>query len=430
MGEVKDKYNRPRLFLIGLLALFTAGMSASLRAAVASDIKAVYLDSIDLLHSGMMIAEALGVAFLGFAITLFVGSPLLDIIGMKRMLTLAALGFVIGTLMVLFAGVLAEGRDVYWLIWGGMLLNGIGWGCVEATINPMTTALYPNDKTHRLNVLHAWWPAGIVVGGLIGFAVGQIGLGWQFALCMVLAPAVVFFFLMLGAEFPQTERAESGVSFGDMLKEVVRRPSFLIWFGAMFLTAASELAPGQWIDLALTKIVGFRGILLLVYVSMLMFVMRHFAGVLVHRLSNPGLMMFSSVLAAIGLYLLGSAQSPVMALVAATVWGIGVCYMWPTMLATVAERYPRGGAWLIGLMGSAGALSIYFVLPRLGAIYDKAKLEAAGGAEALAGLQGGALDQVLILSAGESFRSVAIIPVVLVFVFGALWFYDRRHQSS
>ncbi|WP_204601977.1 MFS transporter [Paremcibacter congregatus] len=428
MGQDNNEINRDRLFVISLLALFTAGMSAALRAAVAGDIKTSYLDGMDLAHSGALIAEALGVSFLGFAITLFLGSPLLDIIGMKRMLLIAAFCFIVGTGLVVFSGLLGTGASIYSFIWGGMLLSGVGWGCVEATINPLTTALYQEEKTHRLNVLHAWWPAGIVVGGLSGVFASELGLSWQMVLSLVVIPAGIFAYMCMGMTFPQTERAEKGVSFGQMMLEVVRRPSFLVWFGAMFLTAASELAPGQWVDVALTKLVGMRGVLLLVYVSGLMFVMRHFAGVLVHRLSNPGLLMFSSLLGACGLYLLSVANSPVTALVAATVWGIGVCYMWPTMLASVSERYPRGGSWMIGLIGSAGALSIYFVLPRLGAVYDQAKLEAAGGAEALAQLSGQPLDDVLAQAASESFQLVAVLPVVLIAVFGLLWVFERRSR--
>ncbi len=175
-----------------------------------------------------------------------------------------------------------------------------------------------------------------------------------------------------------------------MIAEIFKRPSFFIWFGAMFLTAASELAPGQWIDVALSNRVGMRGILLLVYVSALMFVFRHFAGKLSHVLSNPGLLWVSSLLAAIGLYMLSQAQSPVAAILASTVWGLGVCVMWPTMLASVSERYPRGGPWAMGLVGSAGALSIYFVLPELGEMFDRAKIEFAGGPEAFAQLTGDA----------------------------------------
>ncbi|PHR91778.1 MAG: MFS transporter [Robiginitomaculum sp.] len=432
METKAPEINRNKLFWIGVIALFTAGMNASLRGAVARDIKTEYLDGIDLVNSGAMIAQSLAAAFLGFALTLFFASPFLNAVGMKRMLAVAALCFVGGCLCVVLSGTIATGASVSTLIWAGMFLTGVAWGCTEATINPMTTTLYPDEKTHRLNVLHAWWPAGIIVGGLIGYFMGSLNISWKVALGMGMVPAFVFAFMLIGTKFPQTERAAAGISFGDMLKEVIRRPSFLIWFVAMFMTAASELAPGQWVDLALSNIVGFRGILILVYVSALMFVMRHFAGVLVHRLSNPGLMMFSSALAACGLYLLSTAHSPASAFIAATVWGIGVCYMWPTMLASVAERYPRGGSWMIGLLGSAGAMSIYFVLPKLGTIYDKAQLQAAGSAEALERLTAEAvtnpevMEPIMAAAATQSFRSIAVIPALLVFIFAGLWFYESK----
>ena len=89
-----------------------------------------------------------------------------------------------------------------------------------------------------------------------------------------------------------------------MLREIFRRPSFFVWFVLMFGTASTELAPGQWVDLTLTHIVGMRGILLLVFVSGLMFVMRHFAGPLAHRLSPVGLLLVSSMFALVGLHLL------------------------------------------------------------------------------------------------------------------------------
>src|SRR6185436_14551054 len=151
----------------------------------------------------------------------------------------------------------------------------------------------------------------------------------------------------------------------------------ILLFLCMMLTAASELAPGQWVDAALSERVGMKGILLLVYVSGLMFVMRHFAGSLAHRLSPVGLMWVSCLLASLGLYALSVANSPVTGLLAATIWGTGVCYMWPTMLGITSERFPKGGAFLIGLTGSAGGLSIYLVLPQIGKIFDTAKAEAA-----------------------------------------------------
>ena len=167
------------------------------------------------------------------------------------------------------------------------------------------------------------------------------------------------------SKFPPTERKAAGVSMGEMFRELLN-PLFFVLFCSMFLTAASELAPGQWVDFALSRTVHMPGILLLVYVSGLMFVMRHFAGPLVHRLSSIGLLWVSCLLASLGLVALSFANSPVTGLLAATLWGTGVCYMWPTMLATASERFPRGGALLMGLMGTAGMLSIQFVLPLMG----------------------------------------------------------------
>ncbi len=210
-----------------------------------------------------------------------------------------------------------------------------------------------------------------------------------------------------------------------MLREL-KSPIFIVLFCSMFLTAASELAPGQWVDIALSRTVHMPGILLLVYVSGLMFVMRHFAGVLGRKLSPTAVLWCSCFMASLGLIALSFANSPVTGLLAATVWGTGVCYMWPTMLATASERFPRGGALLMGLMGTAGTLSIQFVLPFMGNVFDQRKVQAAGGVAAFEKLTAGPeLERVLGLAAQASFRVVAIFPIILLFVFGALWFYDR-----
>jgi hypothetical protein len=194
----------------------------------------------------------------------------------------------------------------------------------------------------------------------------------------------------------------------------------------MFLTAASELAPGQWIDMTLTRTVGMRGIWLSIYVSGMMFVLRHFAGPIAHRVSNLGMLWGSVALATLGLWLLPRADSPLTGLAAATVWGLGVCFLWPTMLANVAERFPRGGELAIGGLAVAGALAIELVLPRLGAIFDREKLALAGGPDALAALSGPELDAVLRGAAQTSFETLALLPAALVLVFGAVWLWERR----
>ncbi len=423
---IDQAVDRKRLYYVGNLSIFMIGLGFAVRANIAPNLKEDIYDKIDLVNSATMVGEALGATFTGFALTLLFGSALVDLIGMKRMLLLSALGYIAGAVGLLWATTLDASGGVEMVVLVSLLLTGLGWGAVEAASNPMVAALYPEEKTHRLNILHAWWPAGIVVGGLLGFALTRFGLDWKLNMFVLLAPALVLAWLVATSAFPVTERVAAGVSYRDMFAELVRRPMFWVFWVCMFLTAAAELAPGQWVNIALSNIVGMQGILLLVYVSALMFVGRHFAGPIVNRISPIGLMFVSCLAAGIGLYLLSLADTPLLAFGAATVWGLGVCWMWPTMLAIVSERFPRGGAMAMGLMGFAGGMSIQFVLPEMGAIFDRAKAEAAGGVAMLDSLSPEALIEVTRYASVESFQSVAIVPLLLLPVFGVIWLADRR----
>ena len=419
------EYNKGRLFFVSALALTMAGINASLRANTAADLQRIFLDPINPAHSATMIASVLGVPFLGFALTIAIGSPLLDYIGMSILLPLSGIAFTTGMLLILFASRLASGAGIYNVIFLGAIIAGIGWGLVETVANPLIATLYPNDKTAKLNAVHAWWPGGLVIGGLMGVGMSKLGLGWEAKLAIAIVPAIALIVSCIGLKFPPTERAASGVSMAQMFREL-KSPLFFVLFFSMFLTAASELAPGQWVDIALSRTVHMPGILLLVYVSGLMFVMRHFAGALGKVLSPIGVLWLSCLMAALGLFALSFANSPVTGLLAATVWGTGVCFMWPTMLASASERFPRGGALLMGLMGTAGTLSIQFVLPFMGRVFDNKKLEVAGGLVAFQKLTPGPeLNRVLGLASQASFRIVAIFPAFLLIVFGAIWLYDK-----
>jgi MFS family permease len=418
--------HRKRLYLVGNLSIFMIGLGFAVRANIASNLQEDIYDKIDLVNSAAMVGEALSATFMGFALTLLFGSALVDLVGMKRMLLLSALGYIAGAVGLVFATTMAIDSSVETVIWVSLLLTGLGWGAVEAASNPMVAALYPEEKTHRLNILHAWWPAGIVVGGLMGYLITRVGLPWELNMFVLLVPALALAWMVSRATFPVTERVAAGVSYGQMFSELLKRPLFWVFWVCMFFTATAELAPGQWVNIALSHIVGMQGILLLVYVSALMFVMRHFAGSIVAHISPIGLMFVSCLAAGIGLYLLSLADTPVSAFGAATIWGVGVCYLWPTMLAITSERFPRGGAMALGLMGFAGGMAIKFVLPQMGAIFDTAKAQAAGGADQLVTLSPQAMQEVLRYASVESFQSVAIVPLLLLPVFGLIWLFDRR----
>ncbi len=408
--------NHKSLFWISVVALFTAAFANAARVGASGAMKAELFEPHDAAHAGELIGAVLGNAFLGFALSLLVISPLLDRIGVKRVVLFASLCFVAGPALTLLGAASQDYGSMQTMLNLGMVLWGFGWGATEGSINPLATTLYPDDKTGKLNSLHAWWPFGLIIGGLLSYFLVNSGLiGWRTLIAFSAVPGAFFGLWALRHTFPPTESTAQGVTFGEMIAEPFKRISFWTFFAIMLCTAAAELGPGQWVDVALTKVVGMSGILVLVYVSAIMFVMRHFAGALAHRFSDIGLLCLCTIPAALGLYLLSTANSPFTAFVAATAWAVGVCFMWPTMLAAAARRYPKGGSWAIGLLGFAGALSIYVVLPRIGAIYDAAKTRATGNAEAFA--------------AQELFQTIAILPVGLFFIFAAVWLLERSKKG-
>jgi MFS family permease len=377
---------RKRLFVASCIALMTTAMVFSIRAAILDDLGAHFHVNKEL------VGIFAGKAFLGFATAILIGGPLCDGLGMKALLSVAWLLHVCGVLLTIFAPSYGV------LVWATFVV-GLANGLVEGVINPLIATVYADEKTHRLNMLHAWWPGGMIVGGLSAYALTRLGFGWQLKMGIILIPASVYGLMTLGQKFPATERVASGVPAREMFREMLR-PMFLLLAFCMVLTGATELAPNQWMESVLRNIAHTPGILVLVYISGLMFVMRFFAGPVVHRLSPVGLMLGCAVLAGTGLFALSHAYNVLTAFAAATIFGIGVCYFWPTMLGITSEQFPRGGALLLGLMGAIGNIAVDRALPIMGKIYDQ-------------------------YGAAQAFRYMTIAPLTLVLIFGAMFMYYR-----
>jgi MFS family permease len=394
--------HKQRLFVTSCLSLVTTSMVFSIRGDIEGAMSAAF-------H---LTKEQMGSiwspAFWAFTIAIFISGALVDVLGMRLLHALSAVGYIVGVLLVLFAPFPAGPVDSIFgetgtlVLYSGFLIMGLSQGLVEGVINPLIATIYKDNKTHKLNVLHAWWPGGLVIGGLLAYALTGFGVSWQVKLGCILIPAVVYLFMVMSHEYPPTERVASQVPTGDMWREA-GRPLFILLFICMWMTAATELGPDQWFPSVMSALTGLEGILFLVYTAGLMFVLRFYAGPLAHRISPLGMLVGCSVLSAIGLYWLGSLQagvSPVIAFAAATVFGVGKSYFWPTMIGVTAEQFPRGGALLISLMGGAGMLSVAVALPVMGGFFDQ-------------------------YGAGAALRYVAVLPVILTVVFGALYFYYK-----
>jgi MFS family permease len=302
-----------------------------------------------------------GAAFWGFGLSILFGGTLCDLLGMGRLLKLAAMGHIAGVLLTVFA-------TDFTMLFAATVVIGVANGFVEAGINPLIATLYRDNKTARLVKLHAWFPGGIVVGGVLAFAFTQLGLNWQSKMLLMLLPSAIYAVMFLAQRFPDTERKAAGVSTAAMYSEL-KRPLFLVVFFCMWLTAATELGPGQWVSNIFNEVMRSTlqaGVLLLVWINGIMYALRQFGGALAHRLSPVTLIAVTAPIAALGLWLFGRADTPVLAFAAAALLAVGTAFWWPTMLGLTSERFPRGGALALAMVGAAGAFSTAVAGPVMG----------------------------------------------------------------
>ena len=399
--------NRRRLFLGCFLGLVATAFGFAVRGAALGDWEA---------HFGLTEEQKgiiSGVGLYPFAISIILFSLIVDRVGYGTSIAIAFCGHIISTVLTIFA-------PSYEVLYIATFVYALSNGIVEAVINPVVATIYKQDKTHWLNVLHAGWPAGLVLGGLLTILVmkadGSLdqslpGELWQWKMAILLLPVLAYGTLLFGLEFPVQERVEAGVTYRAMLEEfgwgsayivsflvimgisqiltvfqydtiewksalglaliptfifalAIRkfgRPMFVFMLLVMFLLATTELGTDGWIQDIMGSVLqnNVLGTMFLVYTSAIMFVMRFFAGPVVHRISPVGLLAYSSLLATIGLIWLGNAGTGAGVLfLAATLYAFGKSFFWPTTLGVVSEQFPRGGALLLNAISGVGMIAI------------------------------------------------------------------------
>jgi MFS family permease len=367
-----------------------------------------------------------GTAFWGFTLAMVFGGPLVDIIGIGRIISIAFFCHVAGIILTIIS-------TGFWSLFVSTLLIGIANGSVEAACNPLITSMYTDQKTRRLNRFHAWFPTGIVIGGLVVFLFNKIGLlNWRYAMGIMLLPTFTYGYMFLNKSFPQTERVASGFTYKDMLKACVS-PLFIFMACCMILTGGTELGTNQWIA-ALLSNVSHNPILLLVWISGIMALTRQFGGILIHNFKSTVVLLTSSVLAFIGCILMGY-TSGAMVFASAGIFALGVAFFWPSMLGFVSENVPQSGALGLAIMGGVGFLGGAIAQPVLGAIFDSQTLAAVPAGQtadvlktALEGTKEAATWAATQLTGGEhTLRLVAFVPAVLIIAFFFLHLWKRKH---
>ncbi len=358
-GTAATAPNATRLLYAGFMAILAAGVGFSIRAGILGQWAEQYGFTMTEL------GQITGGGLTGFGIVILLSAVISEFVGYRVLMGGAFLLHLISAVLTLAAGAaFASGGKpaAFQCLFWGMFLFAIGNGICEAVVNPLVAALFPKEKTHYMNILHAGWPGGLIIGGLASYFMAGGGgikaVSWQIQMSLFLIPVVIYGLMVWGQKFPKSEAGEAGVGFGQMLAQFAS-PILLLLLVIHALVGYVELGTDSWIGKITGAIMASpqKGLLLFVYTSGLMFVLRFMAGPIVHKLSPLGLLCASGVLGAVGLTMLSKAEGVTMCVIAATVYALGKTFLWPTMLAVVSEQFPKGGSLTIGAIGGVGMLS-------------------------------------------------------------------------
>ncbi|MBK8040395.1 MAG: MFS transporter [Verrucomicrobiaceae bacterium] len=362
---------------------------------------------------------AIGAAGLsGFCFGIIIGGIVCDKIGYGKLVVTAFVLHVISA-FVTFAAVPGDGGAAaqslaYNFLFGGMFIFAFANGTLEAVANPLVATLFPENRTHYLNLLHASWPAGMIVGTALGWVLDdKMEIGWKWQLSLYLIPTAIYGLMFMGQKFPRSEAAEKGASLGEMLKDVgilgglivgsllaLFFADFLKLFGieaetakivgyvvgglvvvavglvtkfslgsillfVLFVTHAIigsvELGTDQWIQFITGNLfTSEQGKYLFLWTSAIMFGLRFCGHWIEHtlKLSPVALLLVCSALAFVGLQMASGMETFPAALLAMGIYAVGKTFFWPTMLAVASDRFPRSGAVAISIMGGIGMLSV------------------------------------------------------------------------
>ncbi|HUG11957.1 MAG TPA: MFS transporter [Opitutaceae bacterium] len=399
-----SKENPSRLFLASCLALVVTAMTFAIRAGILTELSQKFS------LTDTQLGWINSMAFLGFPVAMMIFGLLYNFLGARVLMIIALLGHVLGLVLTITAG-------GFWGLIISTFFIGFANGSVEAACNPLIADMYPKNQTTMLNRFHVWFPGGIVIGALVSQFMTSMQMGWQMQIAIMLLPTAIYGYLIFTTSFPKSANIET--STGTNIRHIFT-PLYLFMIVCMTLTATTELGTQQWVGRVLSE-TGAHPMILLALSTGLMAIGRQFAGPLVHRLHPVGVLFFSAIVAAIGLYLLSIATGG-MAYVAIIVFALGVCYFWPCMIGFVSEYIPKTGALGMSLLGGAGMFAVSIWNPVIGGWIDASRAAAAKTLTDPSAIE---------LAAGQAtLTKMTLFPVILIVAFGIMFAMRSRLEKG
>ncbi len=212
---MSEETNRMRLLWAGFMAILAAGVGFGIRGGIFDNWGTEFG------FSGAQLGAIGGAGFTGFCFGIIIGGFLTDKLGYGKLVLAAFALHVLSAVVTFMPNESMTAGTVYsYLLWG-MFIFAAANGVLEAVSNPLVATLFPEKRTHYLNILHASWPAGLVLGGLCGWYLDDLlEWHWKYQLALYLIPTVIYGLMFFGQKYPKSEASEKGLGIGEMFRDV------------------------------------------------------------------------------------------------------------------------------------------------------------------------------------------------------------------
>src|SRR5438034_811980 len=373
--------NAKRLLWAGFLAILAAGVGAAIRGGILDNWGREFG------FTGAELGTITGAGFTGFCFGIIIGGVVCDKIGYGKLVVAAFAMHALSAFITFAPGAEMAKATVYNYLFWGTFIFAVANGTLEAVANPLVATLFPQNRTHFLNILHASWPAGLVLGSALGWVLDdKLHWSWKLQLALFLIPTVLYGIMFFGQHFPKSEASQKGLSLGEMFKDVgilgalvvcvllaiflsgiiaplIGKPEavrtlgytiggvlliavgimtrfsmgsilLFVLFVAHLLVGAVELGTDGWIqNITGNLFTSEQGKWLFIWTSAIMFSLRFCANFIEKRLgfSPVGILVTCAILACVGLNLASRITSLAVAFLALAVYAVGKTFFWPTM---------------------------------------------------------------------------------------------------
>ena len=293
--------------------------------------------------------------FIGFISFVFVGGIIADHRGKINVLKFCNLGITLSLLLFPLSPTYIMALLVIFFM-GGFR------GVINSTINALMVEVNPDDSSFYLNMTHAFFGIGAILGPVMAGIIVYTGLSWRYPYLVIGLFSLLISLLFLQMKFPELETSSS-ITWPELKSLLGRRKMIFIALALMFYTG-SEVGSWGWISTFLEQEMGFSIVFSGLAVGVFWFFMtvgRLICARLSRRYSIQKLIILLACMAmAINLFT-GLVGEGFLIWVLMAAMGLAFSGLWPLIASYASELFTDYSGTLFSVLVTSGGLGTVFI---------------------------------------------------------------------